>query len=125
MFSLRNKRDISSFQMKKVPYLLLWIMVLCCFCLHRTETEGQLNQINIVEVEMKVREDKKNLIGQSYSLDDVCNHSLIYFKKFHLYEICPQSILSFLRYISTLSIGTPYLLTMLVLKFEQVYFTNC
>ena len=25
MFSLRNKKDISSFQMKKVPYLLLYI----------------------------------------------------------------------------------------------------
>ena len=26
MFSLRNKKDISSFRMKKVPYLLLWII---------------------------------------------------------------------------------------------------
>ena len=42
MFSLRNKKDISSFRMKKVPYLLLcvdsdvrdssqiWINTVCC-----------------------------------------------------------------------------------------------
>ena len=28
MFLLRNKKDISSFQMKKVPYLLLWILII-------------------------------------------------------------------------------------------------
>ena len=35
MFFLRNKKDISSFRMKKVPYLLLWISLwpIQSFCL--------------------------------------------------------------------------------------------
>ena len=48
MFSWRNKKNISTFWLKKVPYLVLWIMgvtvVIICICYSSTRNTKRIHQ---------------------------------------------------------------------------------